>query len=76
MLHGNPRKTLSSSSNRVFFPSARVVSLPFTNNKGGINQWGGTSTDGLQLKNILEGPPSDSFLSALQMKAKYPLHFG
>eukprot|EP00957_Ditylum_brightwellii_P071272 5417948-Ditylum_brightwellii.AAC.1 len=61
MPQGTPRKKLSFYSNRVFSPSAGVVSPLSTNNKGEINTWSITSTDGLQLKNILEGPSPDPF---------------
>eukprot|EP00957_Ditylum_brightwellii_P034451 2613412-Ditylum_brightwellii.AAC.1 len=61
MVCGTPRKKSSSNNNRVFSPSARVVSPPSTNKKGEITTWSSTSTNGLQLRNILKGPPQDSF---------------
>eukprot|EP00957_Ditylum_brightwellii_P005664 431862-Ditylum_brightwellii.AAC.1 len=67
MPRGTPRKKLSANQ-RVFSPSAGVVSPPSTNNKGEINTWSSTSTDGLHLRNILKGPPLDSFFPALQIK--------
>eukprot|EP00957_Ditylum_brightwellii_P038801 2932575-Ditylum_brightwellii.AAC.1 len=75
MPHMTPREKVSVPL-KVFSPQAGVVSPSSTNKKEEITTCSSSSSDGLQLRNILEGPHLDSFYSAAQIKAKYPLYFG
>ena len=70
-------KKRTPSTPQAFSPTPGVVS-PSTsvNSKGEYTTWTSTSSDGVQLKHILEGPPPDCNYTAAQMKAAHPLLFG
>eukprot|EP00957_Ditylum_brightwellii_P109824 8376378-Ditylum_brightwellii.AAC.1 len=70
-----PKKRIPSTP-QVFSPPHGVVSPSIiVNEKGEYISWTSTSTDGIQLKHILEGPSPDCNFTAAQMKTTHPLLF-